>query len=164
MGVVTSQAPVPSTASMWSWSSGASEATADVTSTTSGPWARRARAASTISSMVDASRPVRKFSSKWFGVTRSVRGITASRICSGSPGMTKKPRSTSPITGSQQYTAPGLCSLITRTDSAIRALMAGAPWKPESTASTSSRKPRPAMPSTTSPTWSGVSRGPLGAP
>ena len=108
--------------------------------------------------------PVRKFSSKWFGVTMSASGTTSSRRNSGMPGMTKKPRPTSPITGRSSRARRGCAASPVRTDSRIRAPMAGAPWKPDSTASTSSRAPRSSMPVTTSPTWSGVRSGPRGGP
>ena len=87
--MVNSSSAVPST-------------TTEVTNTVSGPLTRRAWAASITASRVWLSRPVRKSSSKWLGVTISAFGTTRSRMNSGMPGRTKKPRPTSPITGSQQ--------------------------------------------------------------
>lgn len=99
---MTCQAPAPVTASMVSESSPVVSVTTDVTSTVSGPTARSAWAASITSSRVCVSRPVRKSSSKWLGVTICAWGTTRSRMNSGIPGRTKNPRPTSPITGSQQ--------------------------------------------------------------
>ena len=55
-----------------------------------------------ITSSVFVSVPARKLSSNWLGVITSAAGTTSSRMNSGIPGRTKKPRPTSPITGSQK--------------------------------------------------------------
>ena len=55
-------------------------------------------------------RPDSRSSSKWLGVTMSAAGRATSRRNSSIPGRTNTPRPTSPITGSQQWTASGLAS------------------------------------------------------
>jgi hypothetical protein len=47
---------------------------------------------------------------------------------SGMPGRTKNPRPTSPITGSQQYTAAGLAAFTCATASSTTSPTVSAPW------------------------------------
>jgi len=58
----------------------------------------------------------------------SADGTTRSRISSGTPGSTNIPRSTSPITGSQQYTAAGFRARTLRTVRNTTSATPGEPW------------------------------------
>ena len=101
-GVDTSHRPSGDEHSIWISPSGVSAVSTLVTSTVDGPIRCSCSTAATTSSSVVIGRPVRNSSSNWLGVTMSAAGTTWSRMYSGMPGRTKKPRPTSPMTGSQQ--------------------------------------------------------------
>src|SRR3954471_13407364 len=82
----------------------------------------------------------------------SAAGTATPRRKSAMPGRTNTPRPTSPITGSQQYTAAGLAARTRATACTTACPMSAEPRYPERTASQLPRTPRSAMPSTTSST------------
>ncbi|MNV64526.1 hypothetical protein D3C71_1571730 [compost metagenome] len=101
-GVVTSQAPVPLTASVPSWSAAISGVARLVMMMVSGPRPRNWRATATASSMLASLEPVNSSNSNWLGVMMLANGMAWSRRKLGMAGFTNRPRPTSPITGSHR--------------------------------------------------------------
>ena len=70
---------------------------------------------------------MRSSSSNGFGVTTSASGTSWSRNASGIPSRTYTPRPTSPMTGSQQKSAPEWAARIRATASATTWAVAASP-------------------------------------
>jgi len=94
----------------------------------------------------------------------SACGTAWSRMKSAIPGRTNTPRPTSPITGSQQYSARRFSPRTRPTACRIASPIPASPMYPDSTASQSANTPRAAMPSTSAPTVSPLNTCPVQSP